>query len=185
MDKLGIKLDNRGRIPTDTNFRTSIPNIYAIGDVVAGPMLAHKAEDEGIAVAEILAGKHAHIDYNTIPSVIYTYPEVANVGKSEEELKTAGIKYKVGKFPFLANSRAKTNDDTAGFVKILADAETDKVLGAHIISSNAGEAIAELVLAMEYGASSEDIGRVCHAHPTMSEAVKEAAMAIYDKPIHI
>jgi dihydrolipoamide dehydrogenase len=185
LETVGIKKDNKGRIVTDSHFRTNVPNIYAIGDVIAGPMLAHKAEDEGIAVAEILAGKSAHIDYNTIPSVIYTHPEVANVGKSEEELKAAGIKYKIGKFPFLANSRAKTNDETAGFVKVLTDAETDRILGVHIIGPNAGEQIAELVLALEYGASAEDVGRTCHAHPTLSEAVKEACMAAYEKPIHI
>lgn len=185
LDAANIKLDNKGRIVTDSHYRTAQANIYAIGDVITGPMLAHKAEDEGIAVAEIIAGKPSHVDYNTIPSVIYTYPEVANVGKTEEELKKDNIKYKVGKFPYLANSRAKTVDETQGFVKILTDAESDRILGAHIIGPNAGEAISELVLAMEYGASSEDVARTCHAHPTLSEAVKEAALAAHFKAIHI
>lgn len=182
--ELGVSFDEKGRVKIDKHFRTNIPNILAIGDVVAGPMLAHKAEDEGIAVAEILAGQAGHIDYNTIPGVIYTHPEVANVGKTEEELQAAGVQYRVGRFPYLANSRAKTIDDYEGFVKILADAKSDRVLGVHIIGPNAGEQIAEATLAMEYGASSEDIGRTCHAHPTMSEAFKEAAMATYSKAIH-
>lgn len=182
--ELGVAIDEKGRVKIDNHFRTNVPNILAIGDVVAGPMLAHKAEEEGIAVAELLAGQAGHIDYNTIPGVIYTHPEVASVGKTEEELKAAGIEYKVGRFPYLANSRAKTIDDYDGFVKILADAKTDRVLGVHIIGPNAGEQIAEATLAMEYGASSEDIGRTCHAHPTMSEAFKEAAMAVYSKAIH-
>jgi len=172
------------RVKTDSHFRTNIPSIYAIGDVIAGPMLAHKAEEEGIAVAEMLAGKAGHVNYNTIPSVIYTHPEVAWVGATEEELKAKGIKYRKGAFPFLANSRAKAIDDTDGFVKILTDAETDRMLGAHIINANGGEMIAEAVLAMEYGASAEDVARTCHAHPTLSEAFKEACMAAYDKPIH-
>lgn len=182
--ELGVVLDEKGRVKIDTHFRTNFPNIYAIGDAVAGPMLAHKAEEEGIAVAELLSGQAGHIDYNTIPGVVYTHPEVASVGKTEEELKAAGVEYKVGRFPYLANSRAKTIDDYEGFVKILADAKTDRVLGVHIIGPNAGEQIAEATLALEYGASSEDIGRTCHAHPTMSEAFKEAAMATYSKAIH-
>jgi len=184
LKEAGVKLDNRSRVAIDSHFKTNIPSIYAIGDVVAGPMLAHKAEDEGIAVAEILAGKAGHVNYQAIPSVMYTYPEVAWVGNTEEELKEKGITYRVGKFPFLANSRAKTNDTPEGFVKFLADGKTDKVLGVHIIGVNAGELIAESVLALEYGASSEDVARTCHAHPTLSEAVKEAAMSAYDKPIH-
>jgi dihydrolipoamide dehydrogenase len=172
------------KIKIDGHFKTNVPSVWAIGDVVAGPMLAHKAEEEGIAAVEFMAGKHGHVNYDTIPGVIYTHPEVANVGKTEEELKKAGIKYRVGKFPFLANSRAKANDDSDGQVKILVDAETDRIIGIHIIGSNAGEMIAEGVLGMEYGASAEDIGRTCHAHPTLSEAFKEACMAAYDKPIH-
>lgn len=186
LNNVGITLDERGRVPIDDHFRTSVPNIYAIGDVVRGPMLAHKAEDEGIAIAEQLAGRSGHVNYDAIPNVIYTHPEIASVGKTEEELVKAGIKYKVGKFPYNANSRARTIDDgTEGFVKILADAQTDKVLGVHIIGIYAGELIGEAALAMEYGASSEDIARTCHAHPTLSEAIKEAAVAAYDgKPIH-
>lgn len=185
LENVGIKLDNRGRIETDARLRTAVPNIYAIGDCITGAMLAHKAEEEGIAAAEFIAGQEGHVDYSTIPSVIYTHPEVANVGKTEEELKQAGIAYKVGKFPMLANSRAKTIDDAAGFVKFLADKETDRVLGVHIIGNSAGELIAEAVLAMEYGASCEDIARTCHAHPTVAEAVKEAAMlASFGKTIH-
>jgi len=186
LNNVGIPLDERGRVIIDDHFRTNVPNIYAIGDVVRGAMLAHKAEDEGLAVAEQLAGRKGHVNYDAIPNVIYTHPEIASVGKSEEELQQAGIKYKVGKFPYNANSRARTIDDgTEGFVKILADAQTDKVLGVHIIGIYAGELISEAVLAMEYGASAEDIARTCHAHPTLSEAVKEAALAAYDgKPIH-
>ena len=183
--KLGIKLDKQKKINVNEKFETSIKNIYAVGDVInKGPMLAHKAEDEGIAVAEIIAGQVGHVNYNVIPAVIYTSPEVATVGKTEEQLKKENIKYKVGKFPFLANSRAKVNSETEGFVKIIADEKTDKVLGVSIISDLAGTMIAELALAMEFGASSEDIARTCHAHPTHSEAVKEAAMAVYKKPIH-
>ena len=182
---LGIKLDKQGKIQVDKKFETSVQNIYAIGDVIdKGPMLAHKAEDEGIAVAEIIAGQAGHVNYDVIPSVIYTSPEVAMVGKTEEQLKKENIKYKLGKFPFLANSRAKVNSETEGFVKIIADAKTDKVLGASIINAVAGTMIAELALAMEFGASSEDIARTCHAHPTHSEAVKEAAMAVDKRPIH-
>ncbi len=182
--KLGIK-QNNNKIQVNEKLETSIKNIYAIGDVIdKGPMLAHKAEDEGIAVAEIIAGQAGHVNYNVIPAVIYTSPEVASVGKTEEQLKKEKIKYKVGKFPFLANSRAKVNSDTEGFVKIIAEEKTDKVLGVSIISSLAGTMIAELALAMEFGASAEDIARTCHAHPTHSEAVKEAAMAVDKRPIH-
>ncbi|XP_007455412.1 PREDICTED: dihydrolipoyl dehydrogenase, mitochondrial isoform X3 [Lipotes vexillifer] len=177
LEELGIELDPRGRIPVNTRFQTKIPNIYAIGDVVAGPMLAHKAEDEGIICVEGMAGGAVHIDYNCVPSVIYTHPEVAWVGKSEEQLKEEGIEYKVGKFPFAANSRAKTNADTDGMVKILGQKSTDRVLGAHILGPGAGEMINEAALALEYGASCEDIARVCHAHPTLSEAFREANLA--------
>jgi len=183
--KLNIKLDNQNKIEVNDKFQTSIKNIYAIGDVInKGPMLAHKAEDEGIAVSEIISGQAGHVNYDVIPVVIYTSPEVAMVGKAEEALKKENIKYKVGKFPFLANSRAKVNSETEGFVKIIADEKTDKVLGVSIIGSVAGTMIAELALAMEFGASAEDIARTCHAHPTHSEAVKEAAMAIDKRPIH-
>jgi dihydrolipoamide dehydrogenase len=185
ISKLNIKLDNQNKIEVNDKFQTSIKNIYAIGDVInKGPMLAHKAEDEGIAVSEIIAGQAGHVNYDVIPAVIYTSPEVAMVGKAEEALKKENIKYKVGKFPFLANSRAKVNSETEGFVKIIADEKTDKVLGVSIIGSVAGTMIAELALAMEFGASAEDIARTCHAHPTHSEAVKEAAMAIDKRPIH-
>tara|TARA_B110001452_G_scaffold244910_1_gene229248 strand:- start:927 stop:2411 length:1485 start_codon:yes stop_codon:yes gene_type:complete len=184
LENVGVKVGARGMVEIDDHFATNVPGIYAIGDCVRGAMLAHKAEEEGIAIAEQLAGLGGHVNYEAIPGVIYTYPEVACVGKTEEELKKEGVKYKVGKFPFLANSRARASTQTDGLVKFLADAETDRVLGIHIVASNAGEMIAEGVLAMEYGASCEDIGRTCHAHPTMSEAFKEAAMATYDKPIH-
>ena len=184
LDKIGVKVNKRGQVEIDDHFATNVPGIYAIGDVVRGPMLAHKAEEEGIAIIEQIAGKGGHVNYDTIPGVIYTHPEVATVGKTEEELIKAGIEYKKGPFPFMANSRARANADTDGLVKMLACAKTDRILGIHIIASNAGEMIAEGVLAMEYGASAEDIGRTCHAHPTMSEAFKEAAMAVYDKPIH-
>ena len=185
ISKLGIKLDNQKKIQVNKKFETSIKNIYAIGDVInKGPMLAHKAEDEGIAVAEIIAGQAGHVNYDVIPAVIYTSPEVAMIGKTEEQLKKENIKYKVGKFPFLANSRAKINSETEGFVKIIADEKTDKVLGASIISAVAGTMIGELALAMEFGASAEDIARTCHAHPTHTEAVKEAAMAVDKRPIH-
>jgi dihydrolipoamide dehydrogenase len=177
LDAVGIKLDGKGRVETDKYFRTNLPNIYAIGDVIIGPMLAHKAEDEGVAVAEIIAGQHGHMNYDAIPSVVYTWPEIASVGKTEEELKAAGQAYRVGKFPFSANSRAKANKDTEGFVKILSDAKTDRVLGCHIIGPDAGTLIAEVVLAMEFGASSEDIARTCHAHPTLNESVRDAALA--------
>jgi dihydrolipoamide dehydrogenase len=184
LEAAGLKMDERGRIPVDHHMRTSVPHIFAIGDVVRGAMLAHKAEEEGVAAAEVIAGQHPHIDHNLIPNVVYTWPEVAGVGKTEEELKAAGIPYKKGTFPFSANSRARTNQEPEGLVKILSCAETDRMLGIHLIGSNAGEMIAEGVLAFEYGASSEDVARTCHAHPTLSEAFKEACMAVYDKPIH-
>jgi dihydrolipoamide dehydrogenase len=184
LDKIGVQTDKIGRVVVDDHFKTNVPSVYAIGDAIAGPMLAHKAEEEGIACVEMLAGLGGHVNYDAIPGVIYTHPEVADCGKTEEQLKEEGVAYKVGKFPFMANSRARTNDDAEGMVKIIADADTDRVLGIHIIGPNAGELIAEGVLGMEYGCSSEDIGRTCHAHPTLSEAFKEAAMAVYDKPIH-
>ncbi len=185
MLKLKIKINKHNKIEVNDKFETSVKSIYAIGDVInKGPMLAHKAEDEGIAVAEIIAGQAGHVNYDVIPAVIYTSPEVAMVGKTEEQLKKENIKYKVGKFPFLANSRAKVNNETEGFVKIIADEKSDKVLGVSIISALAGTMISELAIAMEFGASSEDIARTCHAHPTHSEAVKEAAMSIDKKPIH-
>ncbi|WP_075533682.1 dihydrolipoyl dehydrogenase [Candidatus Pelagibacter communis] len=184
LTKVGIKKDSKGRIEVNSKLQTSIKNIYAIGDVIKGPMLAHKAEEEGIAVAEILAGQAGHVNYDVIPGVIYTSPEVATVGKTEEQLKEEKKSYKVGKFPFLANSRAKVNNETDGFVKILADSETDKVLGVHIIGPHCGDMIAEMALAMEFGASSEDIARTCHAHPTHTEAIKEAALAVDKRPIH-
>jgi dihydrolipoamide dehydrogenase len=183
LDAVGVARDRNGRIGVDRHYATNIPGIYAIGDVIAGPMLAHKAEDEGVAVAEIIAGKAGHVNYDVIPNVIYTFPEVATVGKSEEELKAAGIAYASGKFPFTANGRAKVNHQTDGFVKILADAKTDRVLGVHIIGADAGNMIAEAAVAMEFGASSEDIARTCHAHPTLSEAIKEAAMAVDKRAI--
>ena len=183
--ELGVTLDNRGRIEVDHRYATNVPGIYAIGDVIAGPMLAHKAEDEGIAVAEILAGQAGHVNYEAIPNVIYTYPEVASVGKTEEELKAAGVAYNVGKFPFTANGRAKANQQTEGFVKILADAKTDRVLGVHIVGADAGDMIAEAALAIEFGAASEDIARTSHPHPTFTEAVKEAALAVDRRAIHI
>jgi len=184
LSKVGISRDNKGRIEVNDKLQTSIKNIYAIGDVIKGPMLAHKAEEEGIAVAEILAGQAGHVNYDVIPGVIYTSPEVATVGKTEEQLKEENKSYKVGKFPFLANSRAKVNNETEGFVKILADSKTDKVLGVHIIGPHCGDMIAEMALAMEFGASSEDIARTCHAHPTHTEAIKEAALAVDKRPIH-
>lgn len=184
LENLGIQMDKLGRIEVDDHFRTAVPNIYAIGDCIDGPMLAHKAEEEGIAAIETIAGYAGHVNYDAIPGVIYTYPEVAAVGKTEEELKEAGVNYATGSFPFQANSRARANGSAEGFVKILTDKDTDKILGCHIIGPNAGEMIAEGVLGMEYGASSEDIARTCHAHPTLSEAFKEACMDAYDKPIH-
>ena len=180
----GVSLDEKNRIKTDKKFKTNIENIYAIGDVIVGPMLAHKAEDEGIAVAENIVGQSGHVNYDTIPGVVYTSPEVASIGKTEEQLKELNKSYKVGKFSFMANSRAKAIDDAEGFVKILADAETDKVLGAHIIGPHAGELIAEIGVAMEFGASAEDIARTCHAHPNFSEAVKEAALSVDKRAIH-
>ena len=183
LQKIGVELDEKKRVKTDKNFKTNQNNIYAIGDVISGPMLAHKAEDEGIAVAENIAGQSGHVNYDTIPGVIYTSPEVASIGKTEEQLKELKINYKIGKFSFMANSRAKAIDDTEGFVKILADEKTDKVLGAHLIGPHAGELIAEIGIAMEFGASSEDIARTCHAHPTFSEAVKEAALSVEKRAI--
>ncbi|MGK9165704.1 dihydrolipoyl dehydrogenase [Inquilinus limosus] len=185
LEAAGVELDERGRIKTDKHFRTNVEGIYAIGDVIAGAMLAHKAEDEGVAVAEILAGQAGHVNYDAIPNVVYTWPEVASVGRSEEELKQAGVAYKAGKFPFLANGRARAMNATDGFVKILADAKTDRVLGVHIVGAEAGTIIAECAMAMEFGASAEDIARTCHAHPTLNEVVKEAALAVDGRPIHI
>jgi len=184
LDAAGVKRDNRGRVIVDPHFQTNIAGIYAIGDVIAGPMLAHKAEEEGVALAEILAGEAGHVNYEVIPNVVYTYPEIASVGKTEEELKAAGIAYQVGKFPFTANARARANLMTEGFVKILADAKTDRVLGVHILGPDAETMIAEAAIAMEFGASSEDIARTCHAHPTLSEAVKEAALAVAKRAIN-
>ena len=184
LSKIGVKKDEKGRIRVNKKFQTDIKNIYAIGDVIEGPMLAHKAEEEGIAVAELLAGQSGHVNYEVIPGVIYTSPEVAYVGRSEEQLKKDGITYKIGKFPFLANSRAKVNNETEGFVKILADSKSDRVLGVHIIGPHCGDMIAEMALAMEFGASAEDIARTCHAHPTHTEAIKEAALAVDKRPIH-
>ena len=184
LEKIGIKLDEKKRIKVTKNYQTNIKNIYAIGDVIEGPMLAHKAEEEGIAVAELISGQSGHVNYEVIPGVIYTSPEVASVGKTEEQLKEKNQKYKIGKFPFMANSRAKAIDEADGFVKILADATTDKVLGVHLIGPHAGELIAEMAIAMEFGASSEDIARTCHAHPTFSEAVKEAALSVEKRQIH-
>jgi len=185
LDSVGIVKDDRGRVPVNEHFQTVVPSIYAIGDVIHGPMLAHKAEDEGIICVEGIKGGNVHIDYNCVPSVVYTHPEVAWVGKSEEQLKAEGVEYKVGKFPFLANSRAKTNNETDGFVKVLADKQTDRILGTHLIGPAAGELVNEAVLAMEYGASAEDVARVCHAHPTCSEALREANLAAYcGKPIN-
>ncbi|KZV92091.1 dihydrolipoyl dehydrogenase [Exidia glandulosa HHB12029] len=184
LENIGVEVDQKGRVVVDDQFRTSAPGVSCIGDVTFGPMLAHKAEEEGIAIAEIIKHGHGHVNYNAIPSVVYTYPEVAWVGKTEQELKANGTAYKIGKFPFIANSRAKTNLETDGFVKFIVEKETDKVLGVHIIGPNAGEMIASAVLAIEYSASAEDIARTSHAHPTLSEAFKEAAMASYDKAIH-
>ena len=185
LDEVGVKKDNRGRVVVDAHYATNVSGIYAIGDVIAGPMLAHKAEDEGVAVAEIIAGQAGHVNYDVIPNVVYTFPELATVGKSEEELKEAGVAYNVGKFPFTANGRAKVNHQTDGFVKILADAKTDRVLGVHILGPDAGNMIAEAAVAMEFGAAAEDIARTCHAHPTLTEAVKEAALAVGKRSIHM
>ncbi len=185
LDAAGVALDARGRVQTDGHFATNVPGIYAIGDVIAGPMLAHKAEDEGVALAERLAGQAGHVNYDVIPGVIYTAPEVASVGQTEEQLKAAGTAYKIGKFPFTANGRARAMGQTDGFVKILADAKSDRILGAHILGPDAGTLIAELAMAMEFGASSEDVARICHAHPSLNEAVKEAALAVADRALHI
>ena len=185
LDQINIETDSHGKIETNDLFQTKIKNIYAIGDCRQGPMLAHKASEEGVAVAEIIAGQAGQVNYNTIPSVIYTAPEVASVGKTEEEIKKQGIKYKVGKFPFTANPRAKIMHDTEGFVKILSKADTDEVLGVHIIGPDAGNLIAELAIAMEFGASAEDIARTCHAHPTLNESIKEAALNVEGDAIHI
>ena len=184
LEEAGVVLDERGRVDVNSRFQTSVHGVYAIGDVIRGPMLAHKAEDEGVAVAEIIAGQHGHVNYDVIPSVVYTQPEVASVGRTEDELKKAGVDYKAGKFNFSANGRARAMQQTDGFVKVLADAKTDRVLGVHIMGFGAGEMIHEAAVLMEFGGSSEDLGRTCHAHPTMSEAVKEAAMATFAKPIH-
>ena len=184
LEKINVKLDNKNKIKVNKNFETNIPNIYAIGDVINGPMLAHKAEEEGIALAELISGQSGHVNYDVIPGVVYTSPEVASIGKTEEQLKNTNHTYKVGKFPFMANSRAKTINEPEGFVKILADEKTDKVLGVHMIAPHAGEIIAEMALAMEFGASSEDIARTCHAHPTHTEAIKEAALAVDKRTIH-
>ena len=184
LENVGVKTDEKGKVKVDKNFETNIKNIFAIGDVIDGPMLAHKAEEEGIAVAEFIAGQSGHVNYDIIPGVIYTSPEVASVGKTEEQLNEKKINFKVGKFPFMANSRAKAIDEPEGFVKILADATSDKVLGVHIIGPHAGEMIAEMAIAMEFGASSEDIARTCHAHPTFSEAIKEAALSVEKRQIH-
>jgi dihydrolipoamide dehydrogenase len=185
LKEAGVALDNRGRVQIDQHFATSVKGVYAIGDVVAGPMLAHKAEDEGVAVAEILAGQAGHVNYDVIPGVVYTTPEVSTVGKTEEELKQAGVTYTVGKFPFTANGRSKVNQTTEGFVKVLADAKTDRVLGVHIIGREAGEMIHEAAVLMEFGGSAEDLARTCHAHPTRSEAIKEAALAVGKRAIHM
>lgn len=185
LEEAGVVLDERGRVRTDHHYQTNVPGVYAIGDVIVGPMLAHKAEDEGVALAEIMAGQAGHVNYGVIPGVVYTQPEVAAVGKTEEELKAEGIKYKTGKFPFSANGRARAMQASDGFVKVLADAETDRVLGVHIIGFGAGELIHEAAVLMEFGGSSEDLGRTCHAHPTMSEAVREAALATFAKPLHL
>ncbi|WP_267353960.1 MULTISPECIES: dihydrolipoyl dehydrogenase [unclassified Methylobacterium] len=185
LDTVGVQRDDKGRIQTDSHYATNVTGIYAIGDVIAGPMLAHKAEDEGVAIAEMLAGQSGHVNYGVIPNVVYTFPEVASVGKTEEELTKDGIAYNAGKFPFTANGRAKANGTTEGFVKVLADAQTDRVLGVHIVGADAGNLIAEVAVAMEFGASSEDIARTCHAHPTLTEAVKEAALAVNKRAIHV
>lgn len=185
LETVGVATDDKGRIEVDSHYATNVTGIYAIGDVIAGPMLAHKAEDEGVAVAEILAGQSGHVNYGVIPNVVYTFPEVASVGKTEEELKKDGIAYNVGKFPFTANGRAKANGTTDGFVKILADAQTDRVLGVHIVGADAGNLIAEVAVAMEFAASAEDIARTCHAHPTLTEAIKEAALAVDKRAIHV
>lgn len=185
LGKIGIKLDEKGRVMVNRQFKTNISNIYAIGDVIAGPMLAHKASDEGVVVAEIIDGQHGHVNYDTIPGVVYTHPEIASVGKTEDELKNNNVEYKIGKFPFLANSRARTSGEIDGFVKIIACKKTDQILGVHIIGDAAGELIAEATVAMEFKAASEDLARICNPHPTLNEAIKEASLAAYFKPIHL
>ena len=185
LEATGIEMEGRGMVKVDSHFQTNVPGIYAIGDVIRGPMLAHKAEDEGIAVAEIIAGQAGHVNYDVIPGVIYTAPEVASVGKTEEELKEAGIAYTVGKFPFMANGRAKVNKTADGFVKVLADKTTDRILGVHMIGPHVGELVAEAAVIMEFGGSAEDLARTCHAHPTLTEAVKEAAMAVAGRAVHM
>ena len=185
LDKVGVEISDRGFVKVDDDFQTNVEGIYAIGDVIGGAMLAHKAEDEGVVCAEIMAGQTGHIDYGSIPGIVYTHPEVASVGKTEEQLKEAGVKYKSGKFPFSANSRARCNADADGFVKILADAETDRVLGCHIIGPQGGDLIQEVVNVMEFGGSAEDIARICHGHPGLPEAVKEAALGVDGRAIHI
>jgi dihydrolipoamide dehydrogenase len=185
LETVGVATDERGRVVVNHNYQTSVHDIFAIGDVITGPMLAHKAEEEGVAVAEFIDGQAGHVNYDVIPNVVYTFPELASVGKSEEELKAAGVAYNVGKFPFTANGRAKVNHTTDGFVKILADAKTDRVLGVHILGADAGNMIAEAAVAMEFGAAAEDIARTCHAHPTLPEAVKEAALAVAKRAINM
>lgn len=185
LDKVGVAVDERGRVKVDGKYQSNVPGIFAIGDVIAGPMLAHKAEDEGVAVVELLAGQHGHVNYEAIPGVVYTHPEVANVGASEDQLKEAGVAYKAGKFPFTANGRARAMNETDGLVKVLADATTDRLLGVHIVGPEAGTMIAEAVAVMEFGGSAEDLARICHAHPTLNEAVKEAALAVDGRPLHI
>lgn len=184
LQTVGVKTDERGRVVTDSHYQTNIPGIYAIGDVIAGPMLAHKAEEDGVACVEMIAGQKPHVDYNLVPGVVYTFPEIANIGQTEEQLKAAGVAYKVGKFPYLANGRARAMNATEGFVKILADAATDRILGGHILGAEAGNLIHEIALVMEYGGSSEDLARTCHAHPTLAEVVKEAALAVEGRQIH-
>jgi dihydrolipoamide dehydrogenase len=185
LEVVGVQKDNKGRVIVDAHYATNVPGIFAIGDVIAGPMLAHKAEDEGVAVAEILSRQAGHVNYDVIPNVVYTFPEIASIGKTEDELKAAGVAYNAGKFPFTANGRAKVNHQTDGFVKILADAKTDRVLGVHIVGADAGNMIAEAAVAMEFGAAAEDIARTCHAHPTLTEAVKEAALAVGKRALHM
>ena len=185
VETLGLALDDRGRVVIDDHYRTNVPGLYAIGDIVTGPMLAHKAEEEGVACAELIAGKAGHVNYGVIPGVVYTWPEVASIGRTEEQLRADGVQYSVGKFPFTANARARAIGNTDGFVKILADSRTDRILGAHIIGPDAGTLIAELATAMEFGASAEDVARTCHAHPSLNEAVKEAALAVDGRALHI
>ena len=183
-EEIGLKLDDRGRVQVDEHCRTNLENVWAVGDVVPGPMLAHKGMEEGVMVAELIAGQAGHVDYNTVPWVIYTHPEIAWVGRTEQQLKADGVDYRVGQIPFLANGRALGQGDTTGLVKMLADAKTDRILGVHVIGNNASELIAEAVVAMEFGAASEDLARICHAHPTLSEAMHEAALAVDKRPLH-